>query len=276
MTPTARAERSRGVGPASTAATTITGRQGMYWLARRETLRVSKLWTQTILAPVVSSLLFILVFGLSLSGRVRNVSGVPYDQFIVPGLIAMAMVQAAFTNNASTLFQARFDRYINDILSSPMHPWQMTIGFVIGGVYRGLLIGVGLLVLSVLLTGISIAHPAALIAVVALCLLLFASFGTVVGVYAQSWDSTSFIATIVIMPLAFVGGTFYSVSLLASPWEELTHVNPIFYMVQAMRFGLLGESDVSIWLSLGVTAALAIPAYLWAQWLFTTGRKLKA
>ena len=254
----------------------LSGTQGMAWLAKRETLRVSKLWTQTVLAPMVSSLLFILVFGLSLSGRVRNVSGVEYDQFIVPGLITMAMVQGAFANNSSTIFQARFDRYINDILSSPMHPWQMTIGFVLGGVYRGLLIGVGLLALTIVLTGISIAHPVALIAVVALCLVLFAAFGTVVGIYAQSWDSMSFIGNIVILPLAFVAGTFYSVELLPSPWEELTHFNPIFYMVQAMRFGLLGESDVSIWLALGVTAALAVPAYAWAQWLFTTGRKLKA
>jgi ABC-2 type transport system permease protein len=254
----------------------MTGYTGMLWLARRETLRVSKLWTQTVLAPVVSSLLFILVFGLSLGDRVRNVGAVEYDQFIVPGLIAMAMVQAAFANNASTVFQARFDRYVNDILSAPMHPWQMTLGFVVGGIYRGLLIGVGLLALAVLLTGISIAHPAALVAVVVLLLILFAAFGTVVGIYAQSWDSTSFIQNIVILPLAFVGGTFYSIELLPSPWEEISHFNPIFYMVQAMRFGMLGESDVSIWLSLGVTAALAIPAYLWAQWLFTSGRKLKA
>src|SRR5680860_433182 len=110
----------------------MTGYTGMLWLARRETLRVSKLWTQTVLAPIVSSLLFILVFGLSLGDRVRNVGAVEYDQFIVPGLIAMAMVQAAFANNASTVFQARFDRYVNDILSAPMHPWQMTLGFVVG------------------------------------------------------------------------------------------------------------------------------------------------
>ena len=254
----------------------ISGRTGMVWLARRETLRVSKLWTQTVLAPVVSSLLFILVFGLSLGGRVRNVGSVEYDQFIVPGLIAMAMVQAAFANNASTIFQARFDRYINDILSSPMHPWQMTIGFVVGGLYRGFLIGASLLTAALVLTGVPVEHPGALILATVLCLVLFAAFGTVVGIYAESWDSTSFIANIVILPLAFVGGTFYSVALLPSPWEELSHVNPIFYMVQAMRYGLLGESDVSIWLSLGVTAALAIPAYMWAQWLFTSGRKLKA
>jgi len=248
----------------------------MGWLARRETLRVSKLWTQTVLAPVISSLLFIIVFGLSLGDRVRNVGTIEYDQFIVPGLIAMAMVQAAFGNNASTIFQARSDRYINDILSSPMHPWQMTLGFVVGGVFRGLLIGGSLLATALVLTGVPVEHPAALLLTTVLCLTLFAAFGSVVGIFAQSWDGTTFIANIVILPLAFVGGTFYSVSLLPSPWEELSHFNPIFYMVQAMRYGMLGVSDVSIWLSLGVTAALAIPAYLWAQWLFSSGRKLKA
>ena len=125
----------------------MNGSVGLRWLARRETLRVSKLWTQTILAPVVSSLLFIVVFGLSLGGRITGVDGVDYEVFIVPGLIAMAMVQAAYANNASTVFQARSDRYVNDILSAPMHPWQMTLGFVVGGVYRALAIGAALLVL---------------------------------------------------------------------------------------------------------------------------------
>ena len=216
------------------------------------------------------------MFGLSLGSRIEQVGTLDYEVFIVPGLITMGMAQAAFANNASTIFQARFDRYINDILSSPMHPWQMTIGFVLGGIYRGLLIGASLLAAAFLLTDVPIENPAALVVATALCLVLFAAFGTVVGIYAQSWDSTSFVANIVILPLAFVGGTFYSVSLLPSPWEELSHVNPIFYMVQAMRYGLLGESDVNIWLALGVTAALAVPAYLWAQWLFSSGRRLKA
>ena len=252
------------------------GYRGLYWLARRETLRVSKLWTQTILAPMVSSILFILVFGLSLGGRIRNVGGVEYEVFIVPGLVAMAMVQAAYANNASTIFQARSDRYVNDVLSAPMHAWQMTLGFVVGGVYRAFAIGVGLLVLAIPLTGVGVERPFALILAVLLALVLFAALGTVVGIHAQSWDHTTFINNIVILPLAFVGGTFYSVDLLPSPWEELSHVNPLFYLVQGMRFGFLGESDVSIWLSLGVTAALAVPAYLWAQWLFSSGRKLKA
>jgi ABC-2 type transport system permease protein len=249
---------------------------GMVWLCKRETLRVSKLWTQTVLAPVVSSILFILVFGLSLGGRIREVGGVDYEVFIVPGLITMGMAQAAYANNASSIFQARFDRYIHDVLSAPMRPWQMTLGYTVGGVFRALAIGGSLLVLAALLVGVPIERPFALIAAVALGLVLFSSLGVVVGIYAETWDHTTFIANIVILPLAFVGGVFYSIDVLPSPWEELSHFNPIFYLVNAVRFGFLGESDVSIWLSLGVTAALAVPVYAWSQWLFTTGRRLKS
>src|SRR3954464_136061 len=137
------------------------------WLCKRETLRVSKLWTQTVLAPVVSSMLFILVFGLSLGGRIKQVGEVDYDVFIVPGLITMAMVQAAYSNNASTIFQARFDRYVNDVLSAPMRPWQMTLGFNVGGIFRALAIGCSLAVLSVPLVGVPLERPFALVAIVA-------------------------------------------------------------------------------------------------------------
>jgi ABC-2 type transport system permease protein len=247
----------------------------MVWLCKRETLRVSKLWTQTVLAPVVSSILFILVFGLSLGGRIKQVGGVDYDVFIVPGLITMGMVQAAYSNNASTIFQARFDRYVNDVLSAPMRPWQMSFGFTVGGIVRALAIGVSLLVLALFLVDVPVRHPLELALAMALGLILFASLGLVVGVYAETFDHTSFIQNIVILPLTFVGGVFYSIDILPSPWQELSHINPIFYLVNAVRYGFLGESDVSVWLCLAVTAALAIPAYAWAQHLFTTGKRLK-
>jgi ABC-2 type transport system permease protein len=249
---------------------------GLVWLCRRETLRVSKLWTQTVLAPVVSSILFILVFGLSLGGRIKQVGDVDYDVFIVPGLVTMGILQASFANNASTIFQARFDRYVNDVLSAPMRPWQMSFGFTIGGIVRALAIGLSLVVLSLILVDVPVRHPFELALAVALGLVLFASLGLVVGIYAETWDHTSFIQNIVILPLTFVGGVFYSVDVLPSPGQELSHVNPVFYLVNAVRYGFLGESDVSILLSLGVTAALAIPAYAWAQHLFTTGKRLKS
>jgi ABC-2 type transport system permease protein len=248
---------------------------GLVWLCRRETLRVSKLWTQTVLAPVISSILFILVFGLSLGGRIDQVSSVDYEVFIVPGLITMGMVQAAYANNASSIFQARFDRYIHDVLSAPLPSWQVALGFTVGGVFRALAIGGSLLVLSVLFVDVPVERPFALIAAVTLGLVLFSALGVVVGIYAETWDHTTFISNIVILPLAFVGGVFYSVEVLPSPWEELSHFNPVFYLVNAVRFGFLGQSDVSVWLSLGVTAALAVPMYAWSQWLFTTGKRLK-
>jgi ABC-2 type transport system permease protein len=122
---------------------------------------------------------------------------------------------------------------------------------------------------------VPIERPFALLAAVTLGLVLFSALGVVVGIYAEVWDHTTFIANIVILPLAFVGGVFYSVEVLPSPWEELSHFNPVFYLVNAVRFGFLGVSDVSVWLSLGVTAALALPVYAWSQWLFTTGKRLK-
>ena len=249
---------------------------GLVWLSRRETLRVSKLWTQTVLAPVISSMLFIVVFGLSLGGRIRQVSSVDYEVFIVPGLITMAMVQAAYANNSASIFQARFDRYIHDVLSAPMRPWQMTLGYTVGGVVRALAIGGALTVLAVAFVGAPVERPFALLAAVALGLALFSALGTIVGIYAETWDHTTFISNIVILPLAFLGGTFYSVDLLPSPWHELSHVNPLFYLVDAVRFGFLGTSDVSIWLSLAVVSALALPTYLWSQYLFSSGRRLKA
>jgi ABC-2 type transport system permease protein len=254
----------------------VTGMTGLWWLTKRETLRVYKLWTQTVFAPVIASMLFILVFGLSLGERIKEVEGFAYDVFIVPGLITMAMVQAAYSNNSSSVFQARSDRYIHDVLSAPMHPWQVNLGLNIGGVARALAIGAWLAVLAIPLTGVPVEKPVVLVVAMVLGLILFSALGTIVGIFAETFDHHTFVNNIVILPLAFVGGVFYSVESLPSPWEELSHFNPVFYLVNAVRYGFLGTSDVSVALCLAVTAALAIPAYLWSQYLFSSGRKLKA
>lgn len=254
---------------------TLHAHRGLLWLAAREVLRVLKLWIQTIAAPVLSSFLFIVVFGLSLGGRIKQIGGVDYDVFIVPGLVTMAMVQAAYANNSSSVFQARFDRYIHDILAAPMRSWEVNLGLSLGGVVRALLIGLALLALALPTTGAPIHHPAELVLAVALALVLFASLGVVVGIYAETWDHHTFVQNIVILPLTFLGGVFYSVDVLPSPWRELSHANPIFYLINAVRYGFLGTSDVSVALSLGVTAALAVLVVAWSSWLFATGRRLK-
>jgi ABC-2 type transport system permease protein len=248
---------------------------GFGWLAARECLRVLKLWTQTTLAPVISSVLFIVVFGLSLGGRINQIDGVEYEVFIVPGLIAMAMAQAAYSNNSSSVFQARSDRYIDDILAAPMRTWQMNVGLCIGGAFRALAIGVALMVLAVPLTGASIEHPLALAIALLLLIVVFGFLGTVVGIYAETFDHHTFINNIVILPLTFLGGVFYSVDSLGEPWEEISHANPLFYVINAVRYGFLGTADVAPGVAFAVLAALAAALAAWSQYLFATGRRLK-
>jgi len=249
--------------------------RGFVSLCARECHRVLKLWTQTTLAPVVSAVLFIVVFGLSLGTRISEVQGFDYQVFIVPGLVAMAMAQAAYSNNASSIYQGRSDRYIDDVLAAPMRHWQVNLGYLAGGVFRALLIGGALVAVAAPITGTPIEHPLLLGVAVALLVVGFGSLGTVVGIYAESFDHTSFINNIVILPLTFLGGVFYSVDRLGSPWEQISHANPLFYVVDAVRYGFLGVSDAGAWLSYGVLALMALALLAWSQYLFATGRRLK-
>jgi len=249
--------------------------RGLLWLGARESVRVLKLWTQTVAAPVLSSFLFIAVFGLSLGGRIKQIDGVDYEVFIVPGLITMAMIQATYANNSASVFQARFDRYLNDVLAAPMRPWEVNLALSIGGVVRALLIGAGLLACAFAVVDVPIRHPLELAAALSLALVLFSSFGVIVGIYANAWDHTAFVTNIVILPLTFLGGVFYSVDRLPSPWHQISHLNPIFYLLNAVRYGFLGTSDVSVALALAVTGALAAAMVAWSSWLFRTGHRLK-
>jgi ABC-2 type transport system permease protein len=247
----------------------------LYWLCRRECHRVLRLWTQTTLAPVVSSLLFIVVFGFSLGDRINEISGFDYEIFIVPGLVAMAMAQQSYSNNASTIFQGRNDRFIDDVLAAPMHAWQVNLGYLVGGAFRALIIGGALAALAAPITGAPVEHPFLLLAAVLLLVVGFGALGTIVGIYAETFDHTSFINNIVILPLTFLGGVFYSVSRLGTPWEQISHANPLFYVVDAVRYGFLGTSDAGALLSFAVVTAMTLALLAWAQHLFSSGRKLK-
>ena len=234
-----------------------------------------KLWTQTVIAPVLCSFLFILVFGLSLGERISHVDGVPYETFIVPGLITMAMIQAAYANNSASVFQARFDRYINDVLAAPMRPGRSTSGCRSAASCARLLIGAAAAAASLPIVDVPIREPVVLVLALVLALVLFSSFGVIVGIYANSWDHTAFVKNIVILPLTFLGGVFYSVDSLPSPWQEISHLNPIFYLLNSVRYGFLGTSDASVALSLGVTAALAGGGRRMERVAVRTGHRLK-
>jgi len=186
------------------------------------------------------------------------------------------MEQSAYSNKSSSVFQARFDSYLHDVLAAPMRNWEVNLGLSLGGAVRALAIAVGLLLLALPVTSVPIHHPLELVVAVMLALVLFSSLGVVVGIYAETFDHHTFVNNIVILPLTFLGGVFYSIDRLPSPWHEISHANPIFYLINAVRWGFLGTSDVSVALSLGVTAALAAAAVAWSSWLFSTGRRLKA
>ncbi len=245
--------------------------RGVAALAEREVLRVMRLWTQTIAPPVIAAVLFIVVFGVALGESITAIDGVPYEQFIVPGLVLMGVATSAFGNNATSIYQARNDGFIEDPASSPMSPTQLLIGYMAGGVVRSLLIGVLTLGAARLFVDFPVEHPAVLALVLLGTSLSFTALGTVVGLYSTGWDQQNVVGNLVIQPLVFLGGVFYAVDRLGQPWEGLTHADPIFYMVVAARHGVLGDSEVALALSLGVTLGIAVAMTAWAWTTFVRG-----
>lgn len=230
-----------------------------------------RLWNQTIAPPVVAAALFIVVFGVALGSSIRMIDGVPYERFIVPGLVLMGVATSAFGNNATSIYQARNDGFIEDPASSPMTPPQLLAGYMAGGVLRSLTIGLLTLGAARLFVSFPVEHPAVLAAALVGTSVAFSALGTVVGLYSTGWDQQNVVGNLVIQPLVFVGGVFYSIDALAQPWGALTHADPIFYMVVAARHGTLGTSEVDPAVSIGVTIGLAAAMLAWAWWTFARG-----
>ena len=245
--------------------------RGVAALAEREVLRVLRLWTQTIVPPVVAAVLFIVVFGVALGNSIRVIDGFPYEQFIVPGLVLMGVATSAFGNNATSIYQARNDGFIEDPASSPMGPTQLLLGYLAGGVARSLLIGGLTLAAARIFVDYPVEDPPVLAAALIGTSLAFSALGAVVGLHSTGWEQQNVVGNLVIQPLVFLGGVFYSIEALSQPWRALTHADPIFYMVVAARHGTLGSSEVPVALSLGITLGLAAAMLIWAWVTFIRG-----
>ena len=258
----------------STAELRIRQRRGALALTGRETRRVLSLWTQTILPPVLTAVLFLAVFGGALGGRIRHIEGLPYVSFILAGLLVMTVAGQAFANCATSLFQAKNEGYIEDVLSSPLRPRQIAASYLSGGLLRGLLAAV-----IVAALGAPFAHEAAHPALAALALLLtglvFGSLGVITGIWAETFDQQAFIANIVITPLALLGGVFYSAHTLGEPWATLTRLDPLYYLVDATRAGLTGVHESPVWIALGVAAAAAVICLSMTVALLARGWRVK-
>ena len=245
-------------------------------LLRRELSRFLKIKRQTVGAPLLETFLYISVFGAALGSRIREIDGIDYVVFIVPGLIMMAWAINAFSNNSSSILQQKFQRAIDDQLSSPASPTELLLAFTFGGFLRGLLVAALTFVAASFLIDIPVEHPLILLPALFLVGFFFSQLGVLVGTRAEQFDDVSFAQTFVLQPLIFLGGVFYSASLLPEPFETITHLNPVYYMIALVRYGFLGYESVPVALSLGVLAAFTLALFLLNRTLFVRGYKLRA
>ncbi|MFL8060679.1 ABC transporter permease [Xanthomonas vasicola] len=264
----------------SMSATPATPRQ-RNWIAlctivRREVQRILRIWGQTLVPPAITMTLYFLIFGGLIGSRVGDMGGYSYMQFIVPGLVMMSVIQNSYANISSSFFGAKFGRHVEELLVSPMPNWVILWGYVSGAVLRGVLVGAIVLIIAMFFTPVRIPHPIVTLTTVLLGAIIFSLAGFVNGVYAKKFDDVAIVPTFILTPLSYLGGVFYSVKLLPGWAEAATQANPIFYMVNAFRYGLLGSSDVPIWVAYALMLGFVAVLSAVALWLLRRGVGLRS
>ena len=245
-------------------------------IARREVARILRIWGQTLVPPAITMTLYFLIFGNLIGSRIGTMDGISYMDFIVPGLVMMAIIQNAYGNISSSFFGAKFGRHVEELLVSPMPNWVILGGYVAGGVLRGLMVGGIVMVIAMLFTKVRVPHPFITLATVFLGAVIFSLAGFVNAVYAKKFDDIAIVPTFILTPLSYLGGVFYSVKLLPDWAEAATHLNPIFYMVNAFRYGLLGQSDVSMVTAFGLMLFFVVALGALGLWLLKRGVGLRS
>lgn len=255
------------------------GRQNLIALgtiARREAIRILRIWTQTLIPPAITMTLYFLIFGGLIGSRVGSMDGIDYMDFIVPGLVMMSVIQNSYGNISSSFFGAKFGRHVEELLVSPMPNWVILGGYVAGAVLRGLMVGVIVLGIAMLFTTVRIPHPLVTVSTVLLGATIFALAGFVNAVYAKKFDDIAIVPTFILTPLTYLGGVFYSVKLLPDWAQVATHLNPILYMVNAFRYGLLGSSDVRLWVAYALMLGFVVVLSAFGLWLLKRGVGLRS
>lgn len=244
-------------------------------LATKEIRRFLRIWVQTLLPPAITMCLYFFIFGNLVGARIGEMGGFSYMQYIVPGLIMMSVITNAYANVVSSFFSAKFQRSVEEMLVAPLPNSTILLGYVLGGVARGMAVGLIVTLLSLLFVRLSVHHVGIMFYTVVMTALLFSLAGFINAVYARSFDDISIVPTFVLTPLTYLGGVFYSLELLSPFWQTLSLFNPIVYMVNAFRYGVLGVSDVNVWLALGMLTGLALILFLFALRLLGSGRGLR-
>ena len=249
---------------------------GLGTLCAKEIRRFMKVYTQTLIAPVVTTLLFLAIFTLALGGGTRVVAGVPYAEFLAPGLVMMALAQNAFANTSSSIIIAKVQGNIVDVLMPPLSPFELSLGFIVGGVARGLAVGLVVAVSIAVFVPIQIQHWPYVIFHALAAATLLSLLGTIGGVWADKFDHIAAVTNFIVTPLSFLSGTFYSLDRLPGVWKAIAYANPFFYMIDGFRYGFIGHADGST--EVGIAVMLGANLSLWwlCQRMFARGYKLKA
>ena len=248
---------------------------GFQTIILRECGRILRIWGQTIVPSAVTAALYFVIFGTLIGRRIGQMDGVDYMQYIAPGLIMMAVITNAYANVSSSFFGAKFQRFLEEISVSPLPDWLVVLGYVGGGVLRGLLVGLVVTIISLVFTHLPVHHVLVIVAAVVLTAVVFSLAGFINGVFAKNFDQVNWIPTFILTPLTYFGGVFYSINLLP-PWaQSLSHANPVLHMVNAFRYGFLGRSDVDVVLAFAIMLGAAVALFGIALTLMRRGTGLR-
>ncbi|MBO9449119.1 ABC transporter permease [Tropicibacter sp. R16_0] len=249
---------------------------GLRTLAHRETARFMVVWTQTLLAPLVTAGLFLLIFTIAVGSKRGDVMGVPFLTFLAPGILTMTVIQNAFANTSSSIVISKVQGNIVDTLMPPLSAIEQLLGYLAGGVARGLLVAVAISIALALVLGIVPQHPLVALLFVVMGATFLGALGIVAGIFANKFDQMAAITNFIVTPLAFLSGTFYSVEALPPVLNVISHLNPVFYLIDGVRFGVIGVSDSSPWLGFAVCSGATTAVCLLAWWMLKTGYRLKS
>ena len=241
----------------------------------KEFLRFIRIWIQTVLPPVITTALYFVIFGNLIGSQIADIDGYSYMDYIVPGLILMAVITNSYANVVSSFYSAKFQKSIEELLVSPIPNFLILSGFVMGGVARGLIVGIAVTAVAMYFSDISIHSFSISILIFILTAILFSLAGFINAVYANSFDDISIIPTFVLTPLTYLGGIFYSIEMLPEFWQNLSLINPILYMINSFRYGLLGVSDTDLFTAIGIIIIFIVGLYSFALYLLRNGIGIK-